>query len=117
MFGWEFPPFNSGGLGTACFGLTKALSNENVNVTFVLPKKVAVDSSFFKLKFADEYLPGVSVTAINSLLKAYIDQNLYRKLRDGAHSMYGLNLLEEVKLYALRASELAETNEFDVIHA
>ena len=37
MFGWEFPPFNSGGLGTACYGLTKGLSNHNVNVTFVLP--------------------------------------------------------------------------------
>ncbi|KKT36370.1 MAG: glycosyl transferase group 1, partial [Parcubacteria group bacterium GW2011_GWC1_44_26] len=23
MFGWEFPPHNSGGLGTACFGLTR----------------------------------------------------------------------------------------------
>jgi hypothetical protein len=26
MFGWEFPPFNSGGLGVACEGLSKALS-------------------------------------------------------------------------------------------
>ena len=25
MLGWEFPPHISGGLGTACFGLTKAL--------------------------------------------------------------------------------------------
>ena len=23
MLGWEFPPFISGGLGTACYGLTK----------------------------------------------------------------------------------------------
>lgn len=38
MFGWEFPPHISGGLGTACYGLTKALSSEKVDVTFVLPK-------------------------------------------------------------------------------
>ena len=25
MFGWEFPPHITGGLGTACFGLTKGL--------------------------------------------------------------------------------------------
>jgi len=25
MLGWEFPPFISGGLGTACYGLTKAM--------------------------------------------------------------------------------------------
>jgi hypothetical protein len=25
MLGWEFPPYISGGLGTACYGLTKGL--------------------------------------------------------------------------------------------
>jgi len=38
MLGWEFPPFISGGLGTACFGLTKAMNQLGVDVTFVLPK-------------------------------------------------------------------------------
>ena len=26
MFGWEFPPFKSGGLGTACQGMVTALA-------------------------------------------------------------------------------------------
>ena len=26
MFGWEFPPFKSGGLGTACQGMATALA-------------------------------------------------------------------------------------------
>lgn len=39
MFGWEFPPHISGGLGTACYGLTKGLAElEDVKVTFVVPK-------------------------------------------------------------------------------
>jgi len=39
MFGWEFPHNLSGGLGTACYGLTKGLSLFNdVDVTFVVPK-------------------------------------------------------------------------------
>ncbi|WP_423128168.1 glycosyltransferase [Gaoshiqia sp. Z1-71] len=39
MFGWEFPPNISGGLGTACYGLTKSLSSlANVDITFVIPK-------------------------------------------------------------------------------
>lgn len=38
MFGWEFPPHISGGLGTACEGLTKALVAENVDLIFVVPK-------------------------------------------------------------------------------
>src|SRR3989337_237141 len=38
MFGWEFPPHISGGLGTACFGLTHSLGKEEVDVLFVVPK-------------------------------------------------------------------------------
>ena len=39
MFGWEFPPHISGGLGTACYGLTKGLSHiPDVDVLFVVPK-------------------------------------------------------------------------------
>jgi glycosyltransferase involved in cell wall biosynthesis len=39
MFGWEFPPHISGGLGTACYGLTKGLTELNdVEICFVVPK-------------------------------------------------------------------------------
>ncbi len=38
MFGWEFPPHISGGLGTACFGLTNGLAQHGVEVLFVVPK-------------------------------------------------------------------------------
>ena len=40
MLGWEFPPFISGGLGTACYGLTKAMDQLGIKVTFILPKMV-----------------------------------------------------------------------------
>jgi len=39
MFGWEFPPHISGGLGTASYGLTKGMSKlDNLEVIFVVPK-------------------------------------------------------------------------------
>lgn len=39
MFGWEFPPHISGGLGTACYGLTKGLHSVGVNdILFVVPR-------------------------------------------------------------------------------
>ncbi|TLX72798.1 glycosyltransferase [Labilibacter sediminis] len=39
MFGWEFPPHISGGLGTACYGLTKGLSCiKDLDILFVVPK-------------------------------------------------------------------------------
>ncbi|MFK7789628.1 MAG: glycosyltransferase [Phycisphaeraceae bacterium] len=40
MLGWEFPPFITGGLGTACYGLTRAMSARGTQISFVLPKQV-----------------------------------------------------------------------------
>lgn len=40
MLGWEFPPFIAGGLGVACYGLTKALDQLGHKVIFVLPRPV-----------------------------------------------------------------------------
>ncbi|MBL0740596.1 glycosyltransferase family 4 protein [Chryseolinea lacunae] len=50
MFGWEFPPHISGGLGTACQGLTESLVQDGVNVVFVVPKMGG-----------DEYAPGMQM--------------------------------------------------------
>ena len=39
MFGWEFPPHISGGLGTASYGLTRGLSTiPELDILFVVPK-------------------------------------------------------------------------------
>jgi len=38
MFGWEFPPHIAGGLGTACYGMTRGLAKNGVDVIFVMPK-------------------------------------------------------------------------------
>lgn len=57
MFGWEFPPHISGGLGTACYGLTKGLSKiPDLEVTFVVPKA-----------FGDEQQESVSIIGANQI--------------------------------------------------
>lgn len=39
MFGWEYPPHISGGLGTASYGLTKGMATlDDLEVIFVVPK-------------------------------------------------------------------------------
>ncbi len=45
MLGWEFPPFISGGLGTACYGLTRAMSGLGADIMFVLPRPVSTPFS------------------------------------------------------------------------
>ncbi|HPB02925.1 MAG TPA: glycogen/starch synthase, partial [Bacteroidales bacterium] len=50
MFGWEFPPHITGGLGTACFGLTRSLARMHTDVLFVVPRAFGdEDTSMVKL--------------------------------------------------------------------
>ena len=118
MFGWEFPPHNSGGLGTACLGLTRALSKENVDVLFVLPKKIEVDDRYAKMLFPDD--EQITIESIDTLLSGYMTDEKY--LIDKSHveklsNFYGKTLMEEVKRYAYKARAIAKREKFDVIHA
>ena len=60
MFGWEFPPHISGGLGTASYGLTKGLSKVgDVELLFVVPKLFGdEDSGVAKLIGASDIKAG-----------------------------------------------------------
>jgi glycogen synthase len=64
MLGWEFPPYISGGLGTACYGLTKALSHAGTDILFVLPRAVGTEHvSHVRLLGSDSALPAASARA------------------------------------------------------
>ncbi len=58
MFGWEFPPYISGGLGTACFGLTRAMAALNTEILFILPRaqewQAEAEVAHFELMGADQ---------------------------------------------------------------
>ncbi|MBT4340199.1 MAG: glycosyltransferase [Bacteroidetes bacterium] len=55
MFGWEFPPIISGGLGTASYGITRGLHNSGVELAFVMPTKRGQKIDVpFKIIAADE---------------------------------------------------------------
>ncbi len=147
MLGWEFPPFISGGLGTACYGLTKALDQVGIDVIFCLPK--IVESSYAThvklltptsqlsaatLKFSE--LKNVTFRTIKSPLQPYSTPDIYRRRieealrqkQQGLHGgnvgsafiggmHYGGNMYEEVHRYAALAAELAAGEQFDVVHA
>jgi glycosyltransferase involved in cell wall biosynthesis len=121
MFGWEFPPFYSGGLGPACAGLTKGLTRKGVHVTFVIPRKPSDIKTHVNLVSAEEVLgEKLIIKEIPSLLTPYVNSESYKdmlKNHKGSGELYGANLFEEVKRYALAARKIAEQESFDVIHA
>ncbi len=94
MFGWEFPPHISGGLGTASYGLTRGLATiDDMEIIFVVPKAYGdEDQSMMrligagdvpvtkkKLKFESnkkefEYIE------VNSRIAPYVDPEEFWKL-------------------------------------
>jgi len=127
MLGWEFPPVYSGGLGTACYGLTKGLSHHNVNVTFVMPTGPAnVKGEYVNLLVADKVYKHkkIKMKQIESLLVPYLTSRAYdheltlsMKKDDAAGVLYGRDLFDEVYRYSQRVKLVAMTEEFDIIHA
>ncbi|MEY4747152.1 MAG: D-inositol 3-phosphate glycosyltransferase [Candidatus Parcubacteria bacterium] len=114
MFGWEFPPYNSGGLGVACLGLTRSLSKLGAEVVFVMPKKLDVRTPWAKVVFAD--IEGIEARVIDSPLRAYATNKRYLLDRD-LSKIYGSDLLSEVLRYAAAGAAIAREEAFDVIYA
>jgi len=115
MFGWELPPFNSGGLGVACYGLTKALSQQDVDITFVLPQKQNVEADFMRLVFAD--LPKFAWPSVSSAFSPYSTQYLTPRQIKLAPGTSPSDLVDAVQRYAAAAADLAKKLDYDVIHA
>ncbi|HYC82986.1 MAG TPA: glycosyltransferase family 4 protein [Candidatus Paceibacterota bacterium] len=113
MYGWEFPPHNSGGLGTACLGLTRALANRGVDVTFVLPKELSIGAPFLKVAYADVK---ADLLAVPSALYPYATAEGYAQTADSS-GLYGATLIDEVRRYGQAAGAIARSEPHDVIHA
>jgi glycosyltransferase involved in cell wall biosynthesis len=142
MLGWEFPPYISGGLGTACYGLTKAMDKLGVEVTFILPKG-CVDPPAGNLKLISAHNPEQSCSmtgfkktkfrTITSTLRPYSSvkrwqlssdaikraKTLFNKpgLSEVKEPNYGGDMFSEVGRYANEVVEIALDEEFDVVHA
>lgn len=149
MFGWEFPPHISGGLGTASYGLTRGLSViPDLQIRFVVPKAYGdEDISKMELYGANNvevsrklinyegFLKEIEYLEVNSSLVPYTDPEEYEnKVKEAKQEgktfiqtnfrgklpftgKYGKDLFQEIANYAIVASVLGESDDFDLIHA
>jgi glycogen(starch) synthase len=137
MFGWEFPPRMSGGLGTACFGITAALAGLGHRIIFVLPQPgVASAAPFLDLVSASDVpvsdreseepqlLSGLAIRPVPSLLHPYLTEEGYQTLYLSEEKrfpertrIYGHDLIAEVIRYGQAGGAIARRNSFDIIHA
>jgi glycogen(starch) synthase len=123
MFGWEFPPFQAGGLATATLGLVKGLLNEGLDVTLVVPFPAGgVEAPLRSLRVvsAAEVPVTLRTHRIATPLAPYAGAEEYQVLSERAHSAapgspYGRNLFDEVERYAAAAADIARTEPHDLI--
>ncbi len=128
MFGWEFPPRMSGGLGTACFGMTAALAGLGHRITFVLPQPGEASAAPFldivsasdcpaadRRKGEPAPLQRPAIRPVPSLLSPYLTGESYREtvpfrresgFPSGA-GVYGPDLIAEVTRYGRAGSAIA----------
>lgn len=130
-------PWISGGLGTACWGITRALTAMGHEVAFVIPRwegeKRAgavelIAASQIPLTASDLEEPaswkGLAVRAVHSALRPYLNDHHYRSLLKGRSDSpagemtggYGADLISEVLRYGRVAGVIARERRFDVIH-
>ncbi len=94
MFGWEFPPHISGGLGTASHGLTRGLNSiGGIDILFVVPKAYG-DEDQSRLRIIDagqveisdrtvdykEFFKSINFIEVDSYLTPYTTPEEYEKL-------------------------------------
>ncbi len=144
MLGWEFPPFISGGLGTACYGLTKALDGLGVRVIFVLPRVSASQyTGSIRMLGAQDIAESEQVMAagfkntkfriIASELLPYAKPNSYYRTErtqrakapvyisggrtefEAGH--YAGDMYTQVYSYAEKVVKIAANEDFDIVHA
>lgn len=110
MLGWELPPYNSGGLGVACYQLCKAMAKRpGVDIEFILPYEAEHEVDFMKIT------PAVpqDVTTITKAGGAY-DSHLYTYI-DGRKEYH--DIVGQQAIFEHSVGRLVDSREFDVIHA
>ncbi len=146
MFGWEFPPYISGGLGIACHGIVTGLTRKGIQVSLVLPHVPegvhkdgfeiigcnSIEISQDKL-VASKVNELVELEQIDTLLHPYMTAENYDSLLNSTSitdifgssagyvsghltGKYGPNLIAEVMRYGLIAGAIADKTPHDVIH-
>jgi glycosyltransferase involved in cell wall biosynthesis len=122
MFGWEFPPMSSGGLGTACYELTRSLSNQGAEITFVMPYAAENTEAEYVRLVSTNNPNRMKIIGVNSPLRAYTSSSQYKTAylkysrNPKERILYGEDLFQEVDRFSTKAALLAEREEFDLIH-
>ncbi len=112
MLGWELPPHNSGGLGVACYHLSKALSLQGTSIDFVVPYAAPHDDiDFMNIHHATSLSP-LHKFGMGAYDSKFLTQTISQSNGGTPHT------IREVQAqYGRFIEDYAVKNDFDAIHA
>lgn len=113
MLGWELPPHNSGGLGVACYHLSKALALKGAQIDFVVPYSAAHDDiTFMTVHNATNLSP------LHKFGMGAYDSRFLITEESGTLSRDEYTTIRDVQRHYVEFVEtLASRKDFDAIHA
>ncbi len=109
MLGWELPPHNSGGLGTACYHLCKALTRRSIDIEFIVPYQADHGIDFMTIT------PAIP-QGVLEVLKSGVAYDSYRYIMaDGREERH--DLFDQQRMYELAVGRIVAKERYDIIHA
>lgn len=106
MFGWEFPPNLSGGLGTACFGLTRSLLKiDDIKLLFVMPNTTG-----------EEHMEGMHFVNANDIYVADNKLANYFEKDEMQKEQKWINIKAPVSISPYSASGLGMVEQENISH-
>lgn len=114
MLGWELPPHNSGGLGVACYHMSKALALQGATIDFVVPYSAEhPDMEFMNIHAATQLEPLARYGAMGAYDSRQLQQiGLEDVALDGPLDMRGVQ-----KRYVSFVDQMVRMRRPDAIHA
>lgn len=113
MLGWELPPHNSGGLGVACYHLSKALALEGSSIDFVVPYGAPHDDIDFMNVFG-----ATQLSPLHKFGMGAYDSEGFDEFEDGEELTPESNSIRAIqKQYIRFVKDFVKDKDYDVIHA
>jgi len=112
MLGWELPPHNSGGLGVACYHLSKALALKGTSIDFVVPYSAPHDDiDFMTVHHA------TSLSPLHKFGMGAYDSSFWLETTERSNTPDSSTIRGVQAQYGRFVEDFVSKNDFDTIHA
>ncbi len=112
MLGWELPPHNSGGLGVACYHLSKALALKGTAIDFIVPYEAKHESIDFMTIHSATKLSPLHKFGMGAYDSSFLAETIDPNEKGEPSTIRAIQ-----RRYVAFVEQFVKENDFDAIHA